>query len=85
MFNPLTPNDFKRRRAVSPSKIKIPSKKCMKNQQIHQLFTQFINYIWHLLYVSTLHCNSQGAFLVPSERCLIEEQSIEYCVWACCV
>jgi hypothetical protein len=25
-FNPLTPNDLKRRRAVSPLKIKIPSK-----------------------------------------------------------
>jgi hypothetical protein len=22
---------------------------------------------------------------VPSERCSIEEQSIEYCAWACCV
>jgi hypothetical protein len=22
---------------------------------------------------------------VPSERCSIEEQSIEYCGWACCV
>jgi hypothetical protein len=21
---------------------------------------------------------------VPSKRCLIEEQSIEYCGWACC-
>jgi hypothetical protein len=27
---------------------------------------------------------SQGAFLVPSERCLIEAQSIEYDGWACC-
>jgi hypothetical protein len=26
-FNPLTPNDLQRRRAVSPFKIKIPSKK----------------------------------------------------------
>ena len=23
----------------------------------------------------------QGAFLVPSEKCSIEEQSIEYCGW----
>src|SRR5215469_9891396 len=51
----------------------------MKNQQIHQLFNQFINYVWQLLHVSELHCHLQGAFLVPSERCSIEEQSIEYC------
>src|SRR5215475_1659271 len=51
----------------------------MKNQQIHQLFIQFINYVWYLLHVSVLHCHLQGAFLVPSERCSIEEQSIEYC------
>src|SRR5215475_6210434 len=52
-----------------------------ENQQIHQLFIQFINYVWQLLHVSALHCHLQGAFLVPSERCLIEEQSIEYCGW----
>src|SRR5215469_15609404 len=57
----------------------------MKNQQIHQLFIQFINYVWQLLHVSVLHCHLQGAFVVPSERCSIEEQSIEYCRWACCV
>jgi hypothetical protein len=45
-LNPLMPNDLKRRRAVSPLKIKIPSKIRMKNQQIHQLFIQFINYVW---------------------------------------
>jgi hypothetical protein len=39
---------------------------------------QFINYVWLLLRVSALHCHLQGAFLVLSERCLIEEQSIEY-------
>jgi hypothetical protein len=22
---------------------------------------------------------------MPSERCAIEEQSIDYCVWACCL
>src|SRR5215510_8022534 len=54
----------------------------MKNQQIHQLFIRFINYVWYLLHVSALHCHLQGEFLVPSERCSIEEQSIEYCVWA---
>jgi hypothetical protein len=32
---------------------------------------------------SALHFHYQGAFLVPSERCSIEEQSIEYCGWAC--
>src|SRR5215510_633038 len=56
-----------------------------ENQQIHQLFIQFINYVWYLLYVSALHCHLQGAFLVPSERCSSGEQSIEYCGWACCV
>jgi hypothetical protein len=58
---------------------------CVKNHQIHQLFIQFINYVWQLLHVSALHCHLQGAFLVPSERWSIEEQSIEYCGWACCV
>src|SRR5215470_11121316 len=57
---------------------------CMENQQIHQLFIQFINYIWELLYVSPLHCHLQGGFLVPSERCSIENQSIEYYGWGCC-
>jgi hypothetical protein len=32
-----------------------------------------------------LHCHLQGAFLVPSERCSIEEQVREYYGWACCV
>src|SRR5215469_7642524 len=54
-------------------------KGCMKNQQLHQLFIQFINYVWQFLHVSALHCHLQGAFVVPSERCSIEEQSIEYC------
>jgi hypothetical protein len=58
---------------------------CVINQQIHQLFIQFINYVWYLLHVSALHCHPQRAFLVPSDRCSIEEQSIEYCGWACCV
>jgi hypothetical protein len=58
---------------------------CMKNQQTHQLFIQFINYVWYLLRVSALHCHPQAAFLVPSERCSMEEQSIEYCGWVWCV
>jgi hypothetical protein len=57
---------------------------CVKNQQIHQLFIQFIYYVWYLLHVSTLHCHLHGAFLVPTERCSIE-QSIEYYGWECCV
>src|SRR5215510_13781337 len=57
-------------------------KGCMKNHQIHQLFILFINYVWWLLHVSALHCHLQGAFLVPSQSCSIEEQSIEYCGWA---
>jgi hypothetical protein len=58
---------------------------CVINQQMQQLFIQFINYVCYLLHVSALHCYPQGAFLVPSERCSIEEQSIEYCGWAFCV
>jgi hypothetical protein len=58
---------------------------CMKNQQMQQLFVQFNNCVWYLLHVSALHCHLQGAFLVPSERCSIKEQSKEYCGWARCV
>jgi hypothetical protein len=58
---------------------------CVKNQQMQQLFIQFITYLWYLLHVAALHCHHQGAFLVPYERCSIEEQSIEYCGWVCCV
>jgi hypothetical protein len=57
----------------------------VKTQQIHQLFIQFINYVWYLLRVSALPCHSQGAFLVPSERCSTEDESIEYCGLVCCV
>jgi hypothetical protein len=32
--------------AVSSLKIEIPSKNMCKNQQIYQLFIQFINYVW---------------------------------------
>src|SRR5215469_14584563 len=55
-------------------------KRCMKNEQIHQLFIQFINYVLYLLHVSALYCHLQGAFLVPSERCSIYKQSIQYCI-----
>jgi hypothetical protein len=58
---------------------------CMKNQQMQQLFIKFIKYVWYLLHVLALHCHPQGAFLVPSEICSIEEHSTEYCGWACCV
>jgi hypothetical protein len=56
-----------------------------EKQKMQQLIIQFINYVWYLLHVSALHCHPQGAFLVHSERCSIEEQSLEYCEWACCV
>jgi hypothetical protein len=46
-----------------------------QNQQIYQLFIQFINYVWQLPHASAIHGHPQGAFLVPSERCSIEEQS----------
>jgi hypothetical protein len=68
-----------------PFKIKPPVKVCVKNQQIHQSFIQFIDYVWKLLHVSALHFHLQGAYLVPSERYSIEEQPIEYCGWACCI
>jgi hypothetical protein len=58
---------------------------CLKNQQMQQLFIQFINCVWYLPHVSALLCHPQGAFLVPSERCWIEEQSIENYEWVCCV
>jgi hypothetical protein len=48
----------------------------VKNQQMQQLFIQFINYKWQLLHVPALHCHFQGAFIVHSERRSIEEQSI---------
>jgi hypothetical protein len=56
-----------------------------ENQQIYKLFIQFVNYVWYLLHVSALHCRLQVAFLVTFERRSIEEQSIEYCGWVCCV
>jgi hypothetical protein len=53
-----------------------------KNQEMQQLLIQFINYVWYFLHVLALNCHPQKAFLVPSERCSIEEQSIDYCGWA---
>jgi hypothetical protein len=79
LFNPLKPNDLQRRRAVRSLKIKIPDKNMRENQQMHRLFIRCVNYVWYLLHVSALHCHLQGALLVPSERCSIEERSIEYC------
>jgi hypothetical protein len=63
------------------SRLRVNTLVCVKNQQMQQLFTQFINYVWWLLHVSGLHCHLQEAFLVPSERYSIEENSIEYCGW----
>jgi hypothetical protein len=48
---------------------------CVKNQQMQQLFIQFIMYCSSYM-VRALHCHLQVAFLVPSERCLFEDQSI---------
>jgi hypothetical protein len=48
---------------------------CVKKQQIYQLYFQVINYVWWLLHVSALYCHHQGAFLVLSERCSIEQLS----------
>jgi hypothetical protein len=45
----------------------------MKSQQMQQLFIKFINYVCYFLHVFALHCHPQRAFLVPSERCSIEE------------
>jgi hypothetical protein len=36
-------------------------------------------------YVLVLHCHHQRAFLVPSESCSIEEQSIEYWMGVLCL
>jgi hypothetical protein len=52
---------------------------------------KYTNYLFSLLimygssYMFRPFCHLQGAFLVPSEGCSIEEQSIEYCGWVCCV
>jgi hypothetical protein len=54
---------------------------CVKNQQIHQLYIQFINYVM----VAPTRFGITLPSLVPSERCSTEEQSIEHCGWACCV
>jgi hypothetical protein len=61
---------------------------CLKNQQMKQLFIQFINYVWYLLHVSALHCHPQEAFLVPSERHSIVDRILwigVLCLMAWCV
>jgi hypothetical protein len=50
----------------------------MKNQQMRQLFIQFINY-YDISYTFRHYITIlEGEFLVPSERCSTAEQSIEY-------
>jgi hypothetical protein len=44
---------------------------CVKSQQIHQLFTHFINYVSYLLHVSALHCHPQGEF-----QCLLTDAQL---------
>src|SRR5215475_12030618 len=39
----------------------------------------------HLLHFSALNWHPHGAFLVSSERCSIEKQSVEYCGVLCLV
>jgi hypothetical protein len=58
---------------VSPLKIKIPSKN-IREKPTNIPIIHSIYYVWELLHVSALHFHLQGAFLVPSERCSIEEQ-----------
>jgi hypothetical protein len=53
---------------VSPLKIQIPSKNMRVNQQIHQLFIQFINYVWLLLRVWAVVWLRPGAWLVGAGR-----------------
>jgi hypothetical protein len=58
---------------------------------MHEKTNKYTNYSFNLLimygssYMFRHYIVIFGAFLVPSERCSIEEQSIEYCGWACCV
>jgi hypothetical protein len=52
---------------VSPLKIKIPSKN-MREKPTNTPIIHSVYYVWQLLRVSALHCDLQGAFLVPSER-----------------
>jgi hypothetical protein len=60
---------------------------CLKNQQKHQLFIQFINYVWYLLHVSALwlltqkdgyHKNSSEFHTVPYEQTLLRGVSKEF-------
>jgi hypothetical protein len=70
---------------MSSLKIKIPSKNMREKPTNATVIHSVKNYVWYYLHVSALHYHLQGAFLVPAERCSIEEQSREYCGWACCV
>jgi hypothetical protein len=58
---------------------------CVKNP----INTPIIHSVYYLCMVAptcfVITFPSSGNFLVPSERCSIEEQSKEYCGWACCV
>jgi hypothetical protein len=45
-INPLTMNDLQGVAQWTLLKLKFPVKIWVKNQQIHQLFIQFINYVW---------------------------------------
>jgi hypothetical protein len=44
-----------------------------------EVFTVYVQQLVRVM------CYHQGAFLTPSEKCSIEEQSIEYFGWAWCV
>jgi hypothetical protein len=75
----------------SPSKWHINSA-CINSSLIYAWKTnKCTNYSFNLLLMygssyilPALHCQPQGALLVPSEWCYNEEQSTEYCGWECC-
>jgi hypothetical protein len=54
-----------------------------ENQQMHQLYSFSLLVMYGSFYIFRHYI----AILmdVPPERCPNEEQSIEYCGWACCV
>jgi hypothetical protein len=71
---------------VGPLKIKIPIKNMREKPT-----NMYTNYPFSVLimygssYMFQHYIAIFRKFLVPSERCSVEEQSIEYCGWACCV